>query len=703
MAGTHPHLATVINELVQIWNCYKRHAQQAFTLFLAEQNEESPEFITLMATFDLPRSSLSSKEGHQAMRSNLAALLARLLLRLATGIETYSKSDKWTTVLSSIYHNYTRIANNISLDNPKKYALSCLFVPLATKMSKEIVCAWSRQVEGMTEKLDKILDTKLLESGLPSNLLQRFLSLRALLDEHNQPALCPISPVSYGYMELSELEFLKTIYDSCKDDVKRGLGITFNPMSKYLYINLGQQAPGLFLSRLLVPVNSHERGYRSHLQVAPLGQEPVTSPKRYALTGTFRTNGLVLQVLAYDLQIMKGRDLQAAPARMDPEVGPGRWLKEIRHEFATQDDVEHTFGPYFESSDIGKDVWLASVDFGQVCTAAISVRIPPLVMDQALAVDDHATTEEENFDGSLSPPSETEDEDRMAQGSSFWTRDTQASVTNSFKEDEDFIMYESELPPVLGSDPARDIDSPSTVPRERFRNLVIKSKALYQPQFRHRRYLESSKPDEMRASEHSINPHKGIHDDKVLDFVESRIDASQTLNHHYNNTFRHRWHLWEFQKAKEAEYSVAIQAVMDMLFDAPKDKVLFVIGLDKFVSNSKLTSLHGTFGAQLIKSARVCGFAVTGINEYYTSQKCPLDDPVDLANPCEHGFIARCNTRRCYCAKCCMFFHRDVMACQNMIRAAQGHLTQQQRPLYLQPMDDNGDPVWLQDNEARHQ
>ncbi|KAG0040348.1 hypothetical protein BGZ82_003653, partial [Podila clonocystis] len=64
-----------------------------------------------------------------------------------------------------------------------------------------------------------------------------------------------------------------------------------------------------------------------------------------------------------------------------------------------------------------------------------------------------------------------------------------------------------------------------------------------------------------------------------------------------------------------------------MLFDAPKDKVLFVIGLGKFSSSCKLTSLHGTFGSQLIKSARMCGFAVTGINEYYTSQKCPLDDP----------------------------------------------------------------------------
>lgn len=50
-------------------------------------------------------------------------------------------------------------------------------------------------------------------------------------------------------------------------------------------------------------------------------------------------------------------------------------------------------------------------------------------------------------------------------------------------------------------------------------------------------------------------------------------------------------------KVKEVEYSEAIQAVMDMLFDALKDKVLFIFGLGKFSRNCKLTSLHGTFDA----------------------------------------------------------------------------------------------------------
>lgn len=89
-------------------------------------------------------------------------------------------------------------------------------------------------------------------------------------------------------------------------------------------MNLGQLAPGTLLSRLLVPLNSGERGYHSHLQVASLGQMPESSLKRYALTGTFRTNGLVLQVMAYDLRIVKCHDPVAAPCQIDPQTGPNR-------------------------------------------------------------------------------------------------------------------------------------------------------------------------------------------------------------------------------------------------------------------------------------------------------------------------------------------------------------------------------------------
>ncbi|KFH63497.1 hypothetical protein MVEG_10906 [Podila verticillata NRRL 6337] len=175
----------------------------------------------------------------------------------------------------------------------------------------------------MIEKINKAPDTQLLEAAFPNNLLQLFISLCGLVDEPDQPALCLISPVSHGYIQLMELELMRTILRECTQEVKSTLGINFRVNANDLYVNLGQLAPGVFLSRLMVPLNSGEWGYCSHLQVSPLGQEPELSFKHYALTGTFRTNGLVLKVLAYDLCIVKQHDPGAAPGQINPQTGPG--------------------------------------------------------------------------------------------------------------------------------------------------------------------------------------------------------------------------------------------------------------------------------------------------------------------------------------------------------------------------------------------
>ena len=50
---------------------------------------------------------------------------------------------------------------------------------------------------------------------------------------------------------------------------------------------------------------------------------------------------------------------------------------------------------------------------------------------------------------------------------------------------------------------------------------------------------------------------------------------------------------------------------------------------------------------------------------------------------------------RLFCEDCGTPFHRDEMAAHNMVNAAQGHLLLQQRPLYLQEVDENGHYPWM--------
>ncbi|KAF9899819.1 hypothetical protein EC991_008260, partial [Linnemannia zychae] len=74
--------------------------------------------------------------------------------------------------------------------------------------------------------------------------------------------------------------------------------------------------------------------------------------------------------------------------------------------------------------------------------------------------------------------------------------------------------------------------------------------------------------------------------------------------------------------------------------------------------------------------ARSLGYVVLGLNEFYTSKRCP----------CCEQFVAQLDLRRFFCnGPCQTYHHRDVMAAENMFRVVQEYLQRQARPKYLQP------------------
>jgi hypothetical protein len=84
-------------------------------------------------------------------------------------------------------------------------------------------------------------------------------------------------------------------------------------------------------------------------------------------------------------------------------------------------------------------------------------------------------------------------------------------------------------------------------------------------------------------------------------------------------------------------------------------------------------------------------YFVVGVNEYYTSKKCPV---------CE-DFVGHVDDiRRFYCQNCEAYMHRDIMAGPNMCNAIKGHLLHQKRPRYLQPVDNEGNYPWEEEEEV---
>ncbi|KAG0247373.1 hypothetical protein DFQ27_002121, partial [Actinomortierella ambigua] len=155
-------------------------------------------------------------------------------------------------------------------------------------------------------------------------------------------------------------------------------------------------------------------------------------------------------------------------------------------------------------------------------------------------------------------------------------------------------------------------------------------------------------------------------------------------------------HKWDAKRARKAEFQRIADSLLRMVggsIGAKRDednKVIIGVGLAKFQSTSGLSSLDGTFQSYFVRLARSLGYIVVGVNEYYSSKKCPS---------CK-GFVARTESfRRLYCDNCQKYMHRDVMAGHNLCNAMRGHLEKGERPEYLQPVDDDGNFQWKQEHK----
>ncbi|KAG0369561.1 hypothetical protein BGZ54_009622, partial [Gamsiella multidivaricata] len=177
----------------------------------------------------------------------------------------------------------------------------------------------------------------------------------------------------------------------------------------------------------------------------------------------------------------------------------------------------------------------------------------------------------------------------------------------------------------------------------------------------------------------------------VTNYVARLEQVEDQLMEFYNgNNNRFKKNTWDMERAKHIEYQAIANSLLKIvggsIGERCKSPVLIGVGLGDFRSSKRLSSLHGTFLSYFIPLARSLGYVVVGIEEYYTSKKCPN---------CEE-FVAQVTIRQLFCPHCGKYYHRDVMAAQNMSNIVQGHLLEQKRPLYLQPKTADGRYPWIE-------
>ncbi|KAF9943841.1 hypothetical protein BGZ65_000123, partial [Modicella reniformis] len=216
--------------------------------------------------------------------------------------------------------------------------------------------------------------------------------------------------------------------------------------------------------------------------------------------------------------------------------------------------------------------------------------------------------------------------------------------------------------------------------------------AVSQPSFKFRNWSEQQKMESTTGGEDSPAATEGP-DTSISNYVTelSRGRREEQLDRFYNgNNSLYKRHKNDAKKAKDAEYAIITDRLLNMVGGnigrkrQPDDKVVIGIGLGKFSSDSRLSSLHTSFQEYFVQKVRSLGYVVLGINEFYTSKKCPT---------C-HQFLCQVEIRRLHCEHCMTLVHRDVIAAENMCNIIRGYLLDQKRPRYLQPVDENKNYPW---------
>lgn len=322
---------------------------------------------------------------------------------------------------------------------------------------------------------------------------------------------------------------------------------------------------------------------RSHLQsIQKANFDPrIYNERGYAHRGSIRTDGFRLQLLAFKLKELQSVRYKRLPAEvLPPRItstvgGCDFYLTEVRNIVKTPQDVVNLWGC---SPDAVK---ILGLDLGQACVVGASAILPK--------------------------------KPRRKKTRSKKTRSKKPLPKNdkvpaSEKDCTDIEMKKPFNPRTKTKKVESDVQTPPI-----FRNLAVKQKAVYQPTFKHRRWMEEEKNKDpgqglssISAVETRLPPQHGA-EASLASYLTELGAVKEQLHGFYNGNNRFKKHKWDARRAKEEEYGVITDRLLNMVggsIGAKKhkdNKVVIGIGLGKFSTKARLTSLHESFQSYFVQ------------------------------------------------------------------------------------------------------
>ncbi|KAG9319191.1 hypothetical protein KVV02_003033 [Mortierella alpina] len=399
---------------------------------------------------------------------------------------------------------------------------------------------------------------------------------------HSDERNFPRTKFAPGHIYLSEADLVNILYSTpaTQPIIAKLMGGSSKTAAEKNVVG----TKGILIKSLFHDTDSEKRldGYHKKVSL----QKDTAKNTKYMLLGTISTNGLVLNLLAYDTTAPR-KKRQDHPLPLEKSSSAHRTPGSSSQQTEPKSDRED--GDLFEiERDIDQD----------------------FLLDQAFLFADDEINLEDEEDEEEDDDDEEGDDKEVSAGSINWKRRSKIlkNIETVFVRPEDWPDASETI--IVGID-SGEIKTASATRNGPVNDTTrvsvdINRTFLYRPYTKFRQLVQerkaASRIDVMESSIPSMTI-QGIRD--YLDYLRENRSREQLFDFYLS-----RWYLrkqWAMRKAQEAAYDHVIKAIMSLggvsdcnKRDESNPNVVFAVGLGSFNSQTGLPSKHGALVRKLV-------------------------------------------------------------------------------------------------------
>ncbi|KAF9574392.1 hypothetical protein EC968_006552 [Mortierella alpina] len=517
--------------------------------------------------------------------------------------------------------------------------------------------------------------------------------------EDRQFADFPKGKFAPGYIFLSEADLVNILYSS--PATQPIIAKVMEGSSKTAAEKSVVGTKGVLIKQLFYDTDSQKRLDGYHRKVSL--QRDTAKTTKYKLRGTICTNGLVLNLLAYDTTAPRRKRQDHPPPSEESSStrrASGSSSQQLGSESDHDDDDLFGLERELEQDFLLDEAFLFTEDDDEEGEEEEKENEEEEEEEEEEEVSDE---EEEVQEASSATAMEWQAE--PSAGPSIRAKRPRSSDTAStinwkrgskiLKNIETVFVMPEDCPNaaesiIIGIDPGEIKTACATrigpVSDSTRVSVDVNRSFLYRPYTKFRQLLQERKAAdgidvlESRMPSLTIQGVRGY-----LEYLRDNNTREQLFNF-YHSWWYLRKH-WDMRKAQEASYDYAIKSIMalggvsdSVKRDESQPNVVFAVGLGSFNSQTGLPSKHGVLIRKLVTRARSLGYGVFGVHEYFTSAKCPR-------RSCTSFLQSIPKSRSKYCQNCRAYFDRDHVGSENIGTICQMQMLHQYRPQKYMPND----------------